>query len=159
MLHVFKSLPVVDEVHRVDRLPPHVRTYARDLVTLGLEERLRARGRRRTDTGLEFGTALPLGTVLQNGDCFVCETPAVVIVVAEREEPVLVVHPKSTRDWGLFAFQIGNSHQPAMFTDEAIVCPDGPWTEQVLVYHRIPFTRASRTFTPSGRPADHRHQP
>lgn len=158
MLHVFKSLPVVEEVHRVDRLPVRVHNYDRDSVTLGWEERLKARGRRRSDTGLEFGTALPLGTVLRNGDCFVCDTPAVVIVVAEREERVFVVHPRSSEEWGLFAYQIGNSHQPAMFTDDAIVCPEGPWTEQVLAYNGIPFTRAIRTFTPSGRLADHRHQ-
>ncbi len=158
MLHVFKSLPVADEVHHQDRLPPRARDYTHDTVTLGWEERLKARARRRSEGGLEFGTALPLGTVLREGDCFVFDTPAVVIIVVERVEPVLVICPRSNTEWGLFAYQIGNSHQPLMLTDDAIVCPEAPWTEHVLTYHGIPFSRAMRAFTPAGRLADHRHQ-
>ncbi|PYR31588.1 MAG: hypothetical protein DMF90_25335 [Acidobacteria bacterium] len=158
MLHVFKSIPVVGEVHRADDLPPRTSAYGRDTVTLGWEDRVKARGRRKSDHGLEFGTALPLGTVLKNGDCLVLDDPAVVIQVIERMEPVLVVTPRSGTEWGVFAYQIGNSHQPAMFTADAIVCPDLPWTEQVLAYHLIPFTREARPFTPTGRLADHQHR-
>ena len=54
VLQVFKSLPVVHEVVREGALPASATGYARETVTLGWEERLKARGRRRSDGGTEF---------------------------------------------------------------------------------------------------------
>lgn len=162
MLQVFKPLPVAREVFRQDALPASARSYSRDTITLGWEERLRARGRRRSDAGLEFGTTLARGVALHGGDCLVIDEASTVVVVIERAEPVFVVTPASASQWALFAYHIGNSHQPVMITDSAIVCADVPGMEQVLQYHAIPFTRAVRPFTPVGL-ADgslaHRHQP
>src|SRR6202521_4112284 len=107
VLQVFKSLPVVHDVVRERALPASASAYARDTVTLGWEERLKARGRRRSDGGTEFGTALPRGTVLEAGDCLICEPLARVFVVIEREEPVFVIEPRTPVEWGLFAYHIG----------------------------------------------------
>jgi urease accessory protein len=158
MLQVFKSLPVVREAHRA--LPEAAASYARDTMTMGWEERIRGRGRRRSDRGLEFGTALERGTVLRAGDWLVIEAAATAVAVRERPEPVLVVTPRTSFESALFGYHIGNSHQPVMVTDTAIVCPDLPGVAEVLAYHRIPFARAVRPFTPVGLdgPA-HRHQP
>jgi urease accessory protein UreE len=158
MLQMFKPLPVAREVCREEIVPAHARDYARDAITLGWEARLKARGRRISDTGLEFGTALKRGTILRAGDCFVLDQTRVLIVVAERAEPVFVIRPASTEEWALFAYHIGNNHQPMMIADAAIVCPDVPGIVQVLEQHGIPFSRAGRTFTPVGVLADHRHE-
>jgi len=154
---VFRSLPVAHERHAADSLPVRARAYARDTVTLGWEERLKTRGRRRSDRGIEFGTALPRGTVLRAGDCLILDHPALVVCVIEREEPVLIVRPAGAPDWALVAYHIGNSHQPLMIAADGLVCPDGPGMEQVLAYHRIPFTRELRAFTPVGDVARHQH--
>jgi urease accessory protein UreE len=164
LLHVFKSLPVVHEIHRSDALPERARTYKHDTITLGWEERLRARGRRRSDAGLEFGTTLPRGTTLGAGDCLVLDEAETVVTVAERLEPVFVVEPPTPAEWGLFAYCIGNSHQPMMLTTTAIVCPDVPGMEHVLAYHGIPFSRSTRAFTPVGLGGElfatgHQHNP
>jgi len=159
VLHVFKSLPIARQVHREGALPHGARAYPRDTITLGWEDRLKARGRRRSDRGLEFGTALPRGSILCAGDCFVLPSPAVVIAVVERDEPVFVVEPRTPAEWGRFAYFIGNSHQPVMITDRAIVCPDLPGMEQVLTYHGIAFSRSTQPFTPVGLVLDHQHQP
>ena len=150
MLHVFKSLPVAREVQRADALPGRARAYRHDTITLGWEERLRARSRRRSDGGFEFGTTLPRGTTLREGDGFVFEEARIVVTVVERPEPVFVIEPRSPAEWGLFAYCIGNSHQPLMVMSTALVCPDVPGMEQVLTYHGIPFSRANRSFTPAG---------
>jgi urease accessory protein UreE len=157
VLQVFKSLPVAHDVMRADALPASASGYVRDTITLDWEGRLKARGRRRSDGGTEFGTALPRGTVLRAGDCLVCEPLERVFVVVEREETVLVVEPRSPLEWGLFGYHIGNSHQPVMFTEREIVCADLPGMDQVLEQHGIAFTRATRTFTPVGLLTDHRH--
>jgi urease accessory protein len=157
VLQVFKSLPVVHDLMREEALPAAAAAYVRETVTLGWEERLKARGRRRSDRGTEFGTALPRGTVLQGGDCLICEPLERVFVVAEREESVLVIEPHTPVEWGLFGYHIGNSHQPVMLTEREIVCADVPGMDQVLEQHAIAFTRAIRPFNPIGLLAEHRH--
>ena len=155
---MFKSLPIAKRVVRDDALPDDVLTFERDTVTLGWEERLKTRSRRQSDGGIEFAIALPRGTVIGDGDCFVFETRKLVIQVVELEEPMLVVRPANNFEWGLFAYHIGNSHQPMMIAGDAMVCPDALGMDQILAYHRIPFVRERRRFTPIGQISDHQHQ-
>ncbi|MGE0448445.1 MAG: hypothetical protein AB7Q29_02565 [Vicinamibacterales bacterium] len=145
---LFRRVPLADAVVRADALPAEAAAYQRDEVTLGWEERVRARARRASDEGFEFATTLPRGLVLRDGDTFVLPADHRVIVVREREEPVFVLTPSSRDEWALWAYHIGNSHQPMMIAGDAIVCPDVPGMEQVLDYHRIPFLRSTRAFTP-----------
>jgi urease accessory protein len=155
---VFNFLPVAKDVHRLDALPGTAGGYRHDTVTLGWEDRVKARARRTSDLGFEFATTLPRGTVLREGDCFAFDVPPVVVSVVERAEPVFVIRPETPGDWALFAYHIGNSHQPLMLADDAIVCAEVPGMEQVLLYHSIPFSREVRPFTPIGQIPDHQHQ-
>ena len=164
MLQVFRSLPVAREVYPIGSLPAAVSNYPRDTVTLGWEERLKGRARRRSDGGIEFGTALARGLVLQQDDCLLLEDPRAVIVVVEKVEPVFVITPASPEEWARFAYFIGNSHQPMMVDGGAIVCPDVLGMTQVLDYHEIPYAAAVRAFTPitmngEAFTAEHLHRP
>lgn len=156
-MSVFKSLPVAHEIRRGDPASSRAPGDQLDTITLGWEERLKARARRRSDCGFEFATALARGTVLRDGDCFVFDRPPLVIRIVERQEPVFILRPATSGEWALFAYHIGNSHQPVMFGEEEIVCPDVPGMEQVLTYHGIPFSRALRAFTPVGQIPSHQH--
>lgn len=159
MLHAFKSLPVVREVHRGE-LPASAARFARDTITLGWEERVRVRGRRRSDGGITFGTALARGTVLRGGDWLLLEALATTVAVVELEEPVFIIRPRTAAEWAEFGYHIGNSHQPVMITGTEIVCAVLPGMTAVLEYHGIPFERALRPFTPLGLDRiGHRHQP
>ena len=155
---MFKSLPVAREVHRTDALSGAALGYPRDTVTLGWEERLKGRARRRSDLGFEFATTLARGSVLRQDDCFLFVGPPLIVRVVERAEPVFVIRPGTSSEWALFAYHIGNSHQPVMVGSDAIVCPEVPGMEQVLRYHAIPFSRDLRPFTPAGQIPDHQHQ-
>ena len=157
MLQLFKPLPIVHEVHRLDTLPEAARRRPRDTITLGWEERLKVRGRRRSDGGVEFATTLPRATLLRDGDCFIL--PDLLVMVVERGERVFVIEPRTAAEWGLFAYHIGNSHQPLMITERGLICADVIGMRQVLEYHRIPFTRAERPFTPVGFNPGHQHIP
>ena len=148
---------VVEQVCREADLGDDARAYARDTVTLGWEDRTHVHGRRRTDGGVEFGTSLPRGTLLRAGDCFVMDDERLVVTVVERPEPVFVVEPRSAPEWALFAYHIGNRHQPVMITDRALVCPDVPGVEPLLQQHRMPYTRATLPFTPAATVAGHHH--
>jgi urease accessory protein len=151
------ALTVVERVHKSGELPDEARAFARDTVTLGWEDRTHVHGRRRTDSGVEFGTALPRGTVLRAGDCFVLDAERLVVSIVERGEPVFVIEPRSPHEWGLFAYHIGNRHQPLMITDRALVCPDVPGVEQLLQQQHMPYTRATLPFTPAAAVGGHKH--
>ena len=146
---MFKALPVAEAAYREESLPSSARGFRRDTITLGWEDRLKTRGRRRSDGGLEFGTSLPRGTVLGAGDRLVLDGARAIVEVVERLEPVFVIEPRDASEWGLFAYHIGNGHQPLMITDRTLVCPDVPGVEMLLQYHRIPYVRAEVAFTPA----------
>jgi urease accessory protein len=151
-------MTIVELVYRESRVPDRCRGFSRDTVTLGWEDRTHVHGRRRSDGGVEFGTSLPRGTVLHGGDCFVLDTEQLVVEVIEQPEPVFIIEPQAGPDWALFAYHIGNRHQPLMVTDHGLVCVDVPGVEQLLRQHSIPFVRATRPFTPVATLAGH-HEP
>jgi len=150
-------MTVVEHVYRESEPPPSAAGYARDSVTLGWEDRTHVHGRRSSAGGVEFGLALPRGTILRAGDCFVLDDARLVVVVVERPEPVFVVEPGSSPQFALFAYHIGNRHQPVMITDRSLICPDVPGVEQLLQQHKMPYTRATLPFTPVTTVAGHHH--
>jgi urease accessory protein len=150
-------MTIVERVYRESELPETAGAYARDTVTLGWADRTHVHGRRRTDGGVEFGTTLPRGTVLRAGDWLALVVERVLVSVVERDEPVFVIEPRGAPEWALFAYHIGNRHQPLMITDAALICPDVPGVEALLQQHRMPYTRATRPFTPAATIAGHSH--
>jgi len=150
-------LIVIEQTHREDTLSAAVAGYARDTITLGWEDRVHGRGRRRSDGGLVFGLSLPRGTILRGGDCLVLDGAQIVVVVVERPEPVFLIEPRTPQEWGLYAYHIGNRHQPLMISGAGIVCPDVGGVEQLLEQQRIPFSRTTRAFTPVTSTAGDHH--
>jgi urease accessory protein UreE len=148
---------VIEHIYNHADLPEDARSYARDTLTLGWEDRTQARGRRHTDGGVEFATSLPRGTVLRAGDCFVLDNLRLVVTVMEQREPVFVIQPRAPAEWALYAYHIGNRHQPLMITDAALVCPDLPGVEQLLEQHRMPYVRQMQAFTPAALVTRHSH--
>jgi urease accessory protein len=144
-----KPLTIVEQVYEASRLPAEFIAFPRDTLTLGWEDRLQAHGRRRSDGGVEFATSLPRGTVLRAGHCLVLEADRLVVTIVERAEPVFIIEPRSRFDLAMFAYHIGNRHQPMMVIDQALVCPDRPGVEQLLQQHQMPFSRATLPFTPA----------
>jgi urease accessory protein len=148
---------IVERMFKEGELPEASRTFARDSVTLGWEDRTHVHGRRRTDGGVEFGTSLPRGTVLRDGDCFMLDEERLVVAIVERAEPVFVIEPRTAPEWALFGYHIGNRHQPVMITDRSLVCPDVPGVEQLLQQHHMPYVRATLPFTPAATVTGHQH--
>ena len=150
-------MTIVERTYREPELPQGAVGYSRDTITLGWDDRTHVHGRRQTDGGVEFGTALPRGTVLRAGDHFVLDAERLVVAVVERPEAVFVIEPRASTEWALFAYHIGNRHQPMMITDHALVCPDAPGVELLLQQHRMPYARATMSFTPAATVVGHQH--
>ncbi len=126
-------MTIVEQIFRESELPAASRTWARDTMTLGWQDRTQSHGRRCTDSGVEFGTSLPRGTVLRAGDCFCLDADRLVVFVLERAEPVFVIEPRS------------------------LVCPDVPGVEPLLQQHQMPYVRSTLPFTPAATVAGHQH--
>ena len=150
-------MTVVTVLYHQPDLPVSTHAYAGDSITLGWEERVQGHGRRQSDGGVEFALALPRGSVLRAGDCFVLDEARTVVTVVERPEPVFVIEPRSAQEWALYAYHIGNRHQPVMITNHALVCPDVPGVEQLLHQQHIPHGRQMLPFTPATAAAGHSH--
>jgi len=150
-------MTIIDRVFRQTDVPAVARSYARDTVTLGWEHRTHVHGRRVTDGGVEFGTSLPRGTVLRAGDQLILDAERTIVTVVEKAEPVFVIEPATPHEWGLFAYHIGNRHQPMMIANGSIVCPDVPGVEPLLQQHHMPYTRATLPFTPVATTVGHQH--
>jgi urease accessory protein UreE len=150
-------MTIVDRVHAESNLPDRARAYGRDSVTLGWEARTHVHGRRTTDGGVAFGMSLARGAVLNDGDLFLLDEERLVVRVAAQVEAVFVVEPRHPHEWALFAYHIGNRHQPVMITGTALVCPEEPGVEQLLRQHHMPYRRAMQPFTPVATVAGHRH--
>ena len=155
--HANKKMTIVERVVRECDLPDSCGGFGRDAITLGWEERTHVHGRRRTDGGVEFGASLPRGTVLRSGDCFVLDAERLVVSIVEKPEPVFVISPRGEAESALFAYHIGNRHQPIMIENGSLVCPDVPGVEQLLQQHRMPYSRAVRPFTPVATTSGHQH--
>jgi urease accessory protein UreE len=80
-----------------------------------------------------------------------------VVAIVERVEPVFVIEPRTPPEWALFAYHIGNRHQPVMITDRSLVCPEVPGVELLLQQHHMPYVRATMPFTPAAAAAGHQH--
>ena len=140
-------MTVVEDVSSIAALGAAYTAYARDTITLTWEDRRRGHGRRRSDGGIAFAISLPAGTVLKSDDCFVLPAEKTIVVVHEAKEPVYVMRPKTPQDWALFAYHVGNRHQPVMIGENELIFLESPAVRSLLDQLRAEYTVDTRPFT------------
>jgi urease accessory protein len=137
---------------RIESLPSSSRD---DLETIKLEmtcaDRRRVRRRIVASDGLEFGLALPTGTVLEPGTILYANETRAYVVTAALEEVLLI----RARDWNngaRIAHQIGNLHRDIQTLEhfEMLALWDAP-LELLLLRLGANFERTLRPFL--GRPS------
>lgn len=122
------------------------RIRSEDPLELSADLRARPHFRMATRSGRELMVSLERGVELQEGDVLLLEGDAAVVVHAAPED-VLSVMPRTAREWGVIAFQLGNLHRDVRFVAEAILTPYEESTEMVLRASGVPFARIQRPFT------------
>lgn len=124
------DVPVVTEVlGNLADFDPAVGTV--DELELTADDRERPHRRLRSKGNRELIISLPRGQELHDGDVVYVDNGVAVVVVAAPED-VLEVSPRTTREWALAAYQLGNLHRPARFLADAIVTPYDGSTQEVL---------------------------
>jgi urease accessory protein len=137
---------------RIESLPSSQRDNL-EIVNLEMTCADRRRVRRRiiAPDGLEFGLALPTGTVLEPGTLLYANETRAYVVTAALEEVVLIY----ARDWAegaRIAHQIGNLHRDIQTLEnfEMLALWDAP-LELLLLRLGANFERTFRSFL--GRPS------
>ena len=149
------DVPVVAAVlGNVAELDREIETV--DQLVLTVEERERAHLRARSTGNRELIISLPRGEELHEGDVVYIEGGVAIAVVAAPED-VLEVRPRTTREWALAAYQLGNLHRPARFLPDAILTSYDRSSEEALRALGVPTRRARRGFV-GERPASFVHQ-
>src|SRR5258707_10819490 len=82
-------------------------------IVLASADLARHRQRVKTDAGREVGISLPHGATLKDGDVLHLDDQ-LAIVVAQAEEDLLRILPRSPEEFGLMGYQVGNLHRAAM---------------------------------------------
>jgi urease accessory protein len=131
-----------------------------DELELTTEERERAHLRARSRGNRELIISLPRGEELHDGDVVYVED-GVAVMVAAAPEDVLEVNPRTTREWALAAYQLGNLHRPARFLPDAILTPYDRSSAEMLRALGVATHRLKRGFvgercrTPTHHHFDH----
>jgi urease accessory protein len=116
-----------------------------DPLELTAEQRQRPHFRLCTKSGTEVFVSLPRGTELQDGDV-IHLLDGVAVVVQAATEDLLEVTPRSAREWGIVAYQLGNLHREVRFLEAAMLTPYDDSTEQVLRTSGVAYRRVQRNF-------------
>ena len=150
------NIPVVEAVlGSLTELGQPVETV--DELDLTTEERERAHLRARSRGNRELIISLPRGEELHDGDVVYIED-GVAVVVAAAPEDVLEVHPRTTREWALAAYQLGNLHRSARFLPDAILTPYDRSSDEMLRALGVATRRVKRGFVGErGRTLTHHH--
>lgn len=116
-----------------------------DEIALTATERERAHLRVRSKGNRELIISLPRGEELHDGDIVRIDSDVAIVVVAALED-VLEVRPRTTKEWALAAYQLGNLHRPARFLDDAILTPYDRSSADALRALGVPTRQTTRGF-------------
>jgi len=79
------------------------------------------------------------------------------IIVDVLSDDLLVISPRSLKEMGTIAHQLGNRHLPAQFEDEDMLVQYDYLVEELLQEWQIPFKRESRKVKQAFRHIGHSH--
>ncbi|WP_078551508.1 urease accessory protein UreE [Bacillus alkalicellulosilyticus] len=113
--------------------------------------------RKNTDKGREIALALEDNQSLEVGSILYQEGD-VTIAVRTIKEPAFVATPKSMREMGKMAFELGNRHTPCLITDETITVRFDATLEPLFKEVGIAYEKTETRFeTPFKYKGHHHH--
>lgn len=110
-----------------------------------------------TDHGKEIGIRLKEPRDLVAGDVLFMDDHNL-IVIDVRSDDLLVIQPRSLKEMGTIAHQLGNRHLPAQFEDDVMLVQYDYLVEELLQDLEIPFKREDRKVKQAFRHIGHSHE-
>jgi urease accessory protein len=109
-----------------------------------------------TDHGNEIGIRLKENQELHDGDILYMDNRNM-IVVSVLEDDVLTITPRSMKQMGEIAHQLGNRHLPAQFEANDMIVQYDYLVEELLEGLGIPYRREKRKMKQAFRHIGHHH--
>ena len=110
----------------------------------------------KTDHGNEIGIRLKQPIDLQYGDILYQDDTNMIIVDVNSED-LLVIKPRSLKEMGDIAHQLGNRHLPAQFTETEMLIQYDYLVEDLLKELGIPYSHEDRKVNQAFRHIGHSH--
>ncbi|QNU02663.1 urease accessory protein UreE [Peribacillus butanolivorans] len=111
----------------------------------------------KTDHGNELGIRLKEHRDLLAGDVLYMDDKNM-IVIDVLSDDLLVISPRSIKEMGTIAHQLGNRHLPAQFEEEDMLVQYDYLVEELLQELGIPFKREERKVKQAFRHIGHSHE-
>ncbi len=160
---------IIDHViaNRYDLPPDELTRLHEEKVVLPSAELVKRIQRVCTDHGRELGIRLAgaagPASDLRDGDILFRDEKTVIVIAVEASD-VLVIEPRSIREMGTVAHNLGNRHLQAQFfgpdssyrAEVMVVQYDRP-IEDFLIHVLVPYSRQDRVMPVPFRHAEHTH--
>ncbi|XJZ25716.1 urease accessory protein UreE [Bacillota bacterium Lsc_1132] len=142
---------VIGNIATLEKKAPHV-----ERVYMNSDDLVKRIQRVTTDHGNELGIRLKENRELHDGDILYMDEKNV-IIVAVKDDDILTIMPKSIKQMGEIAHQLGNRHLPAQFEGNEMLVQYDYLVENMLQEQSIPYKREKRKVKQAFRHIGHRH--
>ncbi|WP_066314971.1 urease accessory protein UreE [Bacillus sp. FJAT-29814] len=109
-----------------------------------------------TDHGREIGIRLKEPRDLVAGDVLYMDEKNMIVIDVLADD-LLVITPRTIKEMGTIAHQLGNRHLPAQFEDEMMMVQYDYLVEELLQELEIPYNRENRKVKQAFRHIGHSH--
>lgn len=149
---------IVEEVvANIDQLDPTILASThKEKVYLESSDLVKRIQRVTTDHGKEIGIRLKEARDLQAGDVLYMDEKNMIIVEVFPDD-LLIIGPKSIKEMGTIAHQLGNRHLPAQFEENQMLVQYDYLVEDLLQQLEIPYLREKRKVRQAFRHIGHSH--
>ncbi|MET3547444.1 urease accessory protein [Paenibacillus favisporus] len=144
-------------VGNLDRLEPEeIKKRHTEKVYLESSDLVKRIQRVKTDHGKEIGIRLKDPRDLVAGDILYMDDTNM-IVIDVLSDDLIVIHPRSLKEMGTIAHQLGNRHLPAQFEGNEMLVQYDYLVEELLIQLGIPYQREERKVKQAFRHIGHSH--
>ena len=110
----------------------------------------------KTDHGTEIGIRLNQPIDLQYGDILYRDDKNMIIIDVNSED-IIAIQPRTLKEMGDIAHQLGNRHLPAQFTETEMLVQYDYLVENLLKDLAIPYQREARKVNQAFKHIGHSH--
>ncbi|MWV45797.1 urease accessory protein UreE [Paenibacillus sp. HJL G12] len=110
----------------------------------------------KTDHGKEIGIRLTDPRDLVAGDILFMDDKNIIMVDVLSDD-LIVIRPRSLKEMGTIAHQLGNRHLPAQFEEDEMLVQYDYLVEELLKQLEIPYQREERKVKQAFRHIGHSH--
>lgn len=151
------ALIIEQIVGNLDRLEPEeIKKRHTEKVYLESSDLVKRIQRVKTDHGKEIGIRLKDPRDLVAGDILYMDDTNM-IVIDVLSDDLIIIRPRSLKEMGTIAHQLGNRHLPAQFEGDEMLVQYDYLVEELLMQLGIPYQREERKVKQAFRHIGHSH--